>query len=79
MNEVKTNTVHSEKQRSRNPGEVGATENFHDGSFSHKLSRIGCSSLIPTVTEQSSECIDRSKVGKLVLLYLMFSPYMFSI
>lgn len=79
MNEVKSNTVHSEKQRSRNPGEVVATENFHDGSLSHKLSRIGCSALIPTVTEQSSECIDRSKVGKLVLLYLMFSPYTFSI
>ncbi|KAG5556333.1 hypothetical protein RHGRI_006810 [Rhododendron griersonianum] len=63
VNEVKTNTVHSEKQRSRNPGEVGATENFHDGSLSHKLSRIGCSSLIPTVTEQSSECIDRSKIA----------------
>ncbi|KAF7146963.1 hypothetical protein RHSIM_Rhsim03G0058300 [Rhododendron simsii] len=63
VNEVKTNKVHSEKQRSRNPGEVGATENFHDGSLSHKLSRIGCSSLIPTVTEQSSECIDRSKIA----------------
>ncbi|XP_058204353.1 uncharacterized protein LOC131318530 isoform X3 [Rhododendron vialii] len=63
VNEVKTNTVHSEKQRSRNPGEVDATENFHDGSLSHKLSRIGCSTLIPTVTEQSSECIDRSKIA----------------
>lgn len=75
MNEVKTNRVHSEKQRNRNPGDVGATENFHDGSLSHKLSGIGCSSLIPTVPEQSFECIDRSKVGKPVLLYLMVSPY----
>ncbi|KAH7854979.1 hypothetical protein Vadar_019780 [Vaccinium darrowii] len=62
MNEVKTNMVHPEKQRSRVPGEVGASEIFHDGSLSHKLSRVECSSLISTVTEQSFERADRSKI-----------------